>query len=136
MTEPGQIQLSCYLEYPPARVWAALTEPALHAQWWAAGDIRPMVGHHFTLDMGQWGRQACTILAVEPEQQLAYTFAAGVLDTTISWHLTAEGHGTRLALEHRGFDLRSPLGRAAFQGLNGGWPGVLARIAPVLAQAA
>lgn len=23
----------------------------LHAKWWAAGDVRPVVGHEFTLDM-------------------------------------------------------------------------------------
>jgi uncharacterized protein YndB with AHSA1/START domain len=61
-----------------------------------------------------------------------YSFAPGTLDTTITWRLQAEGEGTRLSLEHKGFDLDSPLGKAAFQGMGGGWPTVLARIEPVL----
>ena len=42
----------------------------------------------------------------------------------------------RLSLEHRGFDLDSPLGKTAFQGMEAGWPKVLARIAPVLSACA
>src|SRR5512143_2800287 len=129
MTQPGSIQLEQFIEHPPARVWAALTDPALHAKWWAAGDVRPVVGHRFTLDMGAWGQQPCEVLAVEPERLLSYSFAPGTLNTTLTWRLEPEGDGTRLSLEHRGFDLESPLGRSAFEGMGSGWPRVLARIA-------
>ncbi|UQU65832.1 SRPBCC domain-containing protein [Couchioplanes caeruleus] len=47
-------------------VWRALTEPELLARWWATGDIKPIVGHRFTLDMGSWGQQPCEVLEVEP----------------------------------------------------------------------
>ena len=33
-------------------VWRALTDPELIARWWAPGDVRPVVGHRFELDMG------------------------------------------------------------------------------------
>jgi len=132
MIERGLIRLTQFIPHPPARVWAALTDPALHAKWWAAGDVRPVVGHRFTLDMGQWGRQPCEVLAVEHEKLLSYSFAPGTLDTTITWRLQAEGEGTRLSLEHNGFDLDSPLGKAAFEGMGGGWPKVLARMDSVL----
>ncbi len=134
MIEPGLIQLTQYIAHPPARVWAALTDPALHAKWWAAGDVRPVVGHRFTLDMGQWGRQSCEVLAVEHEKLLSYSFAPGTLNTTITWRLEPEGEGTRLSLEHRGFDRDSPLGKTAFHGMGGGWPHVLTRIEPALAE--
>jgi hypothetical protein len=42
--------------------------------------------------------------------------------------LEPEGEGTRLSLEHAGFDLDSPLGKTAFEGMGRGWPGVIARI--------
>lgn len=135
MIEPGLIQLTQFIPHPPAAVWAALTDPALLARWWAAGDVRPVVGHRFTLDMGDWGEQRCEVIAVEEERLLAYSFAPGTLNTTITWRLQAEGQGTRLSLEHRGFDLDSPLGKAAFQGMGGGWPKVLSRIDAVLANA-
>lgn len=136
MIEPGLIQLTQFIPYPPAKVWAALTDPVLHARWWAAGDVRPVIGHRFTLDMGPWGQQPCEVLAVDHEKLLSYSFAPGTLNTTITWRLQAEGEGTRLSLEHKGFDLDSPLGKTAFQGMGGGWSKVLARIEPVLVESA
>jgi uncharacterized protein YndB with AHSA1/START domain len=134
--DPTVIRCDQFIPHPPAAVWRALTEPELHARWWAAGDVRPVVGHRFTLDMGSWGDQQCEVLAVEPERLLRYTFAPGSLDSTITWRLEAEGTGTRLFLEHAGFDLDSPLGRAAYEGMGRGWPGVLRRVEPALVEAA
>jgi uncharacterized protein YndB with AHSA1/START domain len=131
MSEPGVIRMSEYINYPPAKVWRALTDPEIHAKWWAAGDVKPEVGHKFELDMGPWGMQACEVIAVETEKLLRYSFA---LDTTITWTLEAEGEGTRLHLEHAGFDLDSPMAKKAFEGMGHGWPGVLKRIESALSQ--
>jgi uncharacterized protein YndB with AHSA1/START domain len=136
MTEPGVIRLSQFINHPPAKVWQALTDPRLHARWWAAGDVKAVVGHCFTLDMGPWGNQPCEVIAVEPERLLKYSFAPGTLDTTITWRLEPEKGGTRLSLEQTGFDLDSPLGKSAFDGLGSGWPKVLARIATAIDSAA
>jgi len=133
MAEPGAIRLSQFIHHPPVRVWQALTDPVLHAKWWAAGDVKAEVGHRFTLDMGQWGRQPCEVIAVEPERLLRYSFAPGTLNSTITWLLEPEGAGTRLRLEHSGFDLDSPMGKMAFEGMGRGWPSVLARIEMALA---
>jgi uncharacterized protein YndB with AHSA1/START domain len=135
MTERAGIQLVRHLDHPPAEVWAALTDPALQARWWAAGDVRPTIGHRFTLDMGPWGRQPCEVLAVEPGRLLRYTFATGSLDTTLTWRLEPEGTGTRLTLDHAGFDLASPMGRQAHEGMGRGWPSVLDRLDRLLAGA-
>ena len=105
-------------------MWRALTEPDLLAARWAAGDIKPIVGHRFTLDMGSWGHQPCEILEVEPEKMLRYTFAEGSLDTTITWRLEAEGTGTRLFLVHDGFEPDS----AAWHGMGNGFPTLIRRI--------
>lgn len=134
-TDPTVIRCDQFIAHSPSAVWRALTDPDLHARWWAAGDVQPVVGHRFTLDMGTWGQQACEVLAVEPERLLRYSFAPGSLDTTITWELVPEGNGTRLLLEHAGFDLDSPLGKAALEGMGRGWPDVLQRIEPVLAAA-
>lgn len=128
------IEYDEFLAHPPAAVWKALTQPDLMERWWVRGDIQPVVGHRFTLDMGAWGTQDCEVTVVEPERVLAYTFAETVLDTTITWRLVPEGSGTRLFLEHAGFDLDTPLGRQAYNGMGSGWPGVQARIAAVLAE--
>lgn len=127
------IECDQFLPHPPAAVWRALTDPELHARWWAAGDVRPVVGHKFTLDMGPWGQQPCEVLAVEPERLLRYSFSPDNLGTTVTWRLEPEGTGTRLFLQHAGFDLDSPMGRVAFEGMSEGWPLVLSRITPALA---
>jgi len=132
MTDPGLIQLTRLIHHPPGKVWSALTTPAIHARWWAAGDVRPVLGHCFTLNMGQWGLQLCKVIAVKHERLLSYSFAPGTLNTTITWELAAEADGTRLSLEHKGFDLDSPLGKTAFHGMRNGWPGVINRLETAL----
>jgi len=132
MKEKAKIVLEHVYAQAPARVWRALTEPALVARWWAAGDIRAEVGHRFDMDMGPWGKQPCEVLSVEPERLFRYRFAEPTLDTIITWQLAPEGNGTRLTLTHEGFDLDSPIGKRAFEGMKPGWPGIMAKIATVL----
>ncbi|MFF4834917.1 SRPBCC domain-containing protein [Streptomyces sp. NPDC001315] len=136
MTEHAAIRCEQYLPHPPSAVWTALTDPELLARWWVPGDIKPIVGHRFTLDMGNWGLQSCEVTAADPERLLRYRFAEGSLDTTITWRLEPDGTGTRLLLEHAGFDLDSPMGKRAYEGMGEGWPYVVARIDEVLADPA
>ncbi|MFF8913879.1 SRPBCC domain-containing protein [Streptomyces sp. NPDC015032] len=136
MTENNTITCEKFLPHPPAAVWKALTDPDLHARWWAAGDIKPVVGHHFALDMGNFGSQPCEVTQVDDQRLLAYRFAEGSLDTTITWTLHPEGQGTRLVLNHAGFNLDSPMGRQAYDGMGKGWPHVLNRLDSVLGEAA
>jgi uncharacterized protein YndB with AHSA1/START domain len=133
MTGPSKtISLSLYVACPPNEVWDALTQPSLIARWWGAGDVQPVVGHRFTLDMGTFGKQQCEVLEVEPERRFVYAFGEGFVDTVIAWTLEREGDGTCLALEQSGFDTGSVIGKLAFEGMKRGWPRVLARIEPVL----
>ena len=73
------------------------------------------------------------MLAVEPERLFAYSFAPDTLNSVITWRLEPEGEGTRLSFEHSGFDLDTPMGTRAFEGMGEGWPNVIARIEPALA---
>lgn len=119
------IEFDHFYNHPPAALWRALTSPELQARWWASGDVKPVVGHRFDLDMGKWGKQPCEVIEVELERLLAYRFATDSLNTTITWRLSPEGNGTRLFLCHEGFDLENPMGRQAYEGMKSGWPGVL-----------
>jgi uncharacterized protein YndB with AHSA1/START domain len=127
----SSIELDQFIERPPAAVWRALTEPGLMARWWAEGDIKPVVGHRFTLDMGPWGPQECEILEVEPERLLRYTFAEHSLGSTLTFRLEPEGDGTRLFFEHAGLDPDSEAGRNALENMGNGWPRVLAHLAKI-----
>ena len=128
-TATESIVIEQFIRKPPARVWAALTSPEEIARWWAPGDIKPVVGHKFTLDMGSWGQQPCEILeAVEPER-LVYSFTP---DWTLTWKLVPEAGGTRLVFEHSGFDLSNPQQRFAFENMGSGWKKILPHFAGLL----
>lgn len=129
----ASIRVSEVLPHPPDRVWRALTEPAESARWWAAGDVRAVVGHRFTLDTGSAGPQPCQVLAVQPPRLLSCAFAPDTLHTAITWRLDAEHGGTRLTLEHAGFDLDDAMGLRAYEGLRTGWPALLRRLGAFLA---
>ncbi len=133
MKPENRLKLDQFIARPPMVAWRALTDPELLARWWASGDIKPVVGHRFSMDLGPWGIQRCEVLEVEEPVLLSYTFAEGLLNTKITWRLVAEGIGTRLFVEHRDFDLDSPQGRQAFKGMGDGWPSVLTRIEGALA---
>ncbi|WP_394554932.1 SRPBCC domain-containing protein [Agromyces sp. MMS24-JH15] len=127
-TTDAAIELDEFLAHPVDAVWRAITTPETVAKWWSAGDLRPVVGHEFTMEMGPWGTQRCRVLEIEEGRMIRYSFAEGVLDSTLTFRLEPEGTGTRLFFTHAGLDLDSPLGRQAYEGMGRGWPGVLARI--------
>jgi uncharacterized protein YndB with AHSA1/START domain len=116
-TLTAAISVDQFVAAPPEKVWRALTEPELHARWWAPGDIAAVVGHKFHLEMPGYGPQPCEVLEVVPHQRFVYTFA----DWTLTWRLVAEGRGTRVLLEHSGFDLDDKRARAAFDRMGPGW---------------
>jgi uncharacterized protein YndB with AHSA1/START domain len=121
------ITVDQFVARPPADVWRALTEPDLVAKWWVTGDIAPVVGHEFTLDMGPWGPAACRVVEVVPPERFVYTFTEW---WTLTWTLVAEGSGTRVLLEHSGFDLDDDQHRHAFEMMGPGWrDDVLPRLA-------
>ncbi|GAC70578.1 SRPBCC family protein [Gordonia soli] len=124
------ITVDQFIAAPPEKVWRTITEPELVQRWWAAGDIQPIVGHEFTLDMPGFGPQPCTILDVERPTLLVYTFTDS---WTLTWTVTPEGNGTRLLLEHSGFDLEDGRMAAAYDRMGPGWRDV---VLPRLADAA
>lgn len=125
------ITLDQFVAAAPASVWRALTEPELVRRWWADGDISAEIGHEFTLDMPGFGAQPCRVLESEPPRRFVYTFTT---EWTLAWTLRAEGRGTRVFLEHSGFDLNDKRMAAAFERMGPGWRDVvLPRLAEVAA---
>jgi uncharacterized protein YndB with AHSA1/START domain len=112
------IIVECDLAEPPAKVWRALTEPALLASWLMPNDIRPEVGAHFTFqaeaDAGS-DIIACEVLAAEPPHLLRYSWRGDdanrhapdrVLDSVVTFVLTETANGgTHLRLVHDGFPI-------------------------------
>jgi uncharacterized protein YndB with AHSA1/START domain len=129
------IEVDEFLPHPPATVWAALTTSDRLQVWLMPNDFVPEVGHRFTFDTGSWGITECEVLDIEAERLLRYSWRNGALDTEVVWRLVPEGTGTRLFLEHRGFDLDHPVQRFAYDGMRGGWrSGVLRALRDHLAR--
>lgn len=134
MSDPNiaTISVDQFVAAPPAKVWRALTEPELHGQWWAPGDIAAAVGHRFHLQMPGFGAIPCEVTEVRPHELFVYTFNG---NWTLTWRLIAEGTGTRVLLEHSGFDLNNHRDRDAFRRMGPGWrDDVLPRLAKLTAE--
>jgi uncharacterized protein YndB with AHSA1/START domain len=129
---PATIRVDQFVAAPPATVWRLLTEPELMRLWWAEGEVAAVVGHQFTLDMPGYGKQPCKVLEVDAPHRFVYTFTAA---WTLTWRLEAEGTGTRVFLEHSGFDLNDKRMADAFNRMGPGWrDAILTRLAEVAAR--
>jgi uncharacterized protein YndB with AHSA1/START domain len=118
MSMVAAVTVDQFVAGPPEKVWRAITEPELIGRWWVPGDVKAVVGHEFTLQMPKWGAIGCVVTEVVEPERFAYTFNG---TWTLTWTLVPEGRGTRLLLEHSGFDLDDPQGRHAFENMGPGW---------------
>ncbi len=125
------------MPHPPERIWRALTQPHLIAEWLMKNDFKLALGHRFNL-RGDWGGVLdCEVLAIEPNRTLSYSWnfahddAAYNLTSVVTFTLTPTSTGTRLRMEQSGF---RPDQRQAFGGANAGWQQFFDKLEQVLAQ--
>jgi uncharacterized protein YndB with AHSA1/START domain len=125
------------IAHPPEKLWRALTQPHLIAEWLMQNDFSPVVGHHFKL-RGEWGGVLdCEVLEVEPNKTLAYTWnhahddPAFALQSVVTFTLTPAGSGTHLRMEQKGFRPDQP---QAFGGARLGWQKFFANLEDLLAR--
>ncbi|WP_246258208.1 SRPBCC family protein [Amycolatopsis anabasis] len=137
------IRVDQFFPHSVDRVWRVLTTPDLMARWLMPNDFRPRLGHRFTLrsvpigPVDFSGVVACEVLELIPEKRLRISWTdaenPGSFSSTVTWSLQAEGHGTRLLLEHAGFDPDNPTHQLSRRIMNGGWRShVLRRFTKVL----
>ncbi len=133
MTESAPETLTLVIErefpHPPQKLWRALTENPLIAQWLMNNDFEPSVGHKFQFradPVPNWdGIIDCEVLIVEPLKQLSYTWGALGLGSVVLWTLTPTPSGTHLRMEHSGFRADQ---QQAYKGANYGWQKFLANL--------
>lgn len=110
-TSPGQIETISFeldLGHPPEKVWRALTDPELLAQWLLPViglDLQPGAAFTFkTQPYPGWdGTVNCRFVEIEPMRKLEYTWTVPFLDTVVTFTLTPTASGTRLNLVQSGF---------------------------------
>ncbi len=129
-TETRTVAVERELAYPPEKIWRALTQPHLLAEWLMKNDFAPTVGHKFDF-RGDWGSVDCEVLEVEPGRTLSYTWAAMGLESTITWTLGISGAGTLLRMEQTGF---RPDQAQAYQGAKFGWQRFFGSLEQLLAR--
>jgi uncharacterized protein YndB with AHSA1/START domain len=119
--------------HPAAAVWAALTSSEALAAWLMPNEFVAEVGHRLTLTTkpapGFDGLVRCQVIELAPSARMAWTWAGGNIDTTVTFTLEAidAGH-TRLRMRQAGFHgLGAQLTRRI---LAGGCPRILGQLLP------
>lgn len=137
------IHVDQYFSHQPNTLWRALTTPDLMAQRLMPNDFKPVVGHKFSFrgraiaQTGFSGTIACRVLEIVLGRRLRISWADAAdedaMTTEVCWTLQPEGRGTRLFLEHSGFDPDDPTQQLARRFMNGGWRShVLRRLGELL----
>jgi uncharacterized protein YndB with AHSA1/START domain len=111
------------LDHLPEKVWRALTDPALLAEWLLpAVDFELARGAAFTFQAppqpGWDGIVHCRFVEIEAPRTLRYTWRVGGMDTVVTFTLTPTASGTRLSLVQSGF---RPDQKQNFGGARYGW---------------
>jgi len=125
---------------PPEQVWRAIAQSAALAEWMFPNDFLACVGHRFTFQVPANPKVnfdglvvQCLVLECQPPSRLVFSWSAGGLEgTQVSFQLEPDGGGTRLLLEHSGFDVAQPWGEQAFKGAQFGWAKMLGQLPAIV----
>jgi uncharacterized protein YndB with AHSA1/START domain len=138
---PSSLVVERVFPHPPAKLWRALTESPLLAQWMMNNDFEPVVGRRFQFradPMPNWnGIVDCEVKIVEPQQRLSYLWGVGGeasgLQWVVDWTLTPAEGGTHVRMEQSGF---GPDQLQAYNGAKYGWQRFIGGLEKVLGEMA
>ena len=125
------------LHHGPAKVWRALTDPALLTEWLLPVvelELEPGAAFLFkTQPYPGWdGTVNCRVLEIEAPKKLSYTWVVGeMLDTVVTFTLTPTVSGTHLLLVQSGF---RPDQKQNFGGARYGWRMMGGKLVELLAK--
>ena len=139
MSNPTATTLTLVIErlfpHPPEKLWRALTESSLLAQWMMENNFEPVVGQRFQFradPMPNWnGVVDCKVLVVDPPLRLSYTWSptSDGPQMVVLLTLTPADGGTHLRMEHSGF---RPDQQQAYGGAKYGWQNFFNHLEQVL----
>ena len=124
------------LHHSPEKVWRALTDPALLAEWLlpvVGLDLVPGTTFTFKTEAypGWDGIVNCRLLEIDAHRKLSYTWGVPFLETVVTFTLSPTASGTRLSIVQSGFkpDQKRELGGARY-----GWNMMGGKLADLLAR--
>ena len=134
---PSSLVMERVFPHSQQKLWRALTESPLLAQWMMNNDFEPVPGRRFQFRADpapNWnGIVDCEVLAVEPMQRLSYNWGVGGgesgLQWVVEWTLTPADGGTHVRMEQSGF---GPNQQQAYGGAKWGWQRFLGNLENVL----
>lgn len=131
---PSTLVLERVFPHPPEKLWRALTESPLVAEWLLNNDFEPSIGHRFHFrrePVGAWnGVIDSEVLVVEPLRRLSYRWDTLGVETVVLWTLTPADGGTHLRFEQSGFGANQ---RANYNGAKYGWTGFIGNLEKTVA---
>ena len=128
MTETRSVIIEREMPFPPEKIWRALTQPHLIAEWLMQNDFLAATDHRFRFT-ADWGAVDGKVLVVEPHKTLSYTWDAMGLESVVTWTLSPTRAGTHLRVEQAGF---KPGQAQAYGGAKFGWQKFLESLERVL----
>jgi uncharacterized protein YndB with AHSA1/START domain len=135
-SETESISFEFDLPHPPEKVWRALTDPVLVAEWLLpVVDFKLERGAAFTLTAqpqpGWDGIVHCRFLEIEARRTLSWTWVVGDIDTVVTFKLSPTASGTRLSLVQSGF---KPDQKRNVAGARYGWKMMGGKLVDLLAR--
>lgn len=141
-TAPSQNETLSFdfdLNHAPEKVWRAITEPELLAQWLlpvVEGKIEPGAAFTFKTQAypGWDGTVNCRVLESDVNKKLSYRWFVGgdmELDTVVTFTLTPTPSGTHMSLVQSGF---KPAQNRESGGARYGWKMMGGKLVEVLAK--
>ena len=132
---PRALVIERVFPHPPEKLWRALTENQLVAQWLMKNDFEPVIGRKFKFQsepVPNWdGVINCEVLIVDHLKRLSYSWITMGVEFIVLWTLTPAEGGTHLRMEQSGF---GPDQQRAYQGAKYGWQKFLGAMEQVLAR--
>jgi uncharacterized protein YndB with AHSA1/START domain len=139
-TQDEAISFEFDLQHSPEKVWRALTDPELLAEWLLPVVASKLeVGAAFTFKAqpqpGWDGIVNCRVLEIEAHRKLSYRWVVGDIDTVVTFTLTptmlGTMAGTHLSLVQSGF---KPQQKQNMAGARYGWEMMGEKLVELLAK--